>query len=70
MNGDIIGIINGLAQVADDLETVEALQEMMPVMQTTESEYLRSAIYQALYSISQRARVRLMHDGQIEELKS
>ena len=70
MNGDIIGIINGLAQVADDLETVEALQEMMPVMQTTESEYLRSAIYQALYRISQRARVRLMHDGQIEELKS
>ena len=65
-----IGIINGLAQVADDLETVEALQEMMPVMQTTESEYLRSAIYQALYRISQRARVRLMHDGQIEELQS
>jgi len=65
-----IGIINGLAQVADDLETVEALQEMMPLMETTENEYLRYAIYQALYSISQRARVRLRHDGQIEELQS
>jgi HEAT repeat protein len=65
-----IGIINGLAQVADDLETVEALQEMMPVMQTTENEYLRYAIYQALYRITQRARVRLRYDGQIEELQS
>jgi HEAT repeat protein len=65
-----IGIINGLAQVADDLETVKALQEMIPVMQTTENEYLRYAIYQALYRISQRARVRLRHDGQIEELQS
>jgi len=65
-----IGIINGLAQVADDIETVEALQEMMPVMQTTENEYLRDAIYQALYRISQRARVRLRHDGQLEELQS
>jgi HEAT repeat protein len=65
-----IGIINGLAQVADDLETVEALQEMMPLMETTENEYLRYAIYQALYRITQRARVRLRHDGQIEELQS
>ncbi|MBD1881421.1 HEAT repeat domain-containing protein [Coleofasciculus sp. FACHB-T130] len=64
-----IGIITAIAKVGDDLETVKALREMTSVMESTQDEFLRNAIYQALYNVSRRAGVRVNADGQIEELK-
>lgn len=64
-----IGIITAIAKVGDDLETVKALREMTSVMESTQDEFLRNAISQALYNVSRRAGVRVNADGQIEALK-
>jgi HEAT repeat protein len=64
-------IVYAIGGVADNLETVRALQETMPAMPSSKVENdLLSAIYSALYSVSRRARVRVSRDGQIEELQN
>jgi HEAT repeat protein len=61
-------ILNVIAQVADNVETVIALLEVNSLLSSEEANYLEPAIYRALYSVSRRTRVRVSRDRQIEEL--
>jgi len=59
-----MGIIQAIAQVADDRETVKTLLKMMPDQPADEEEkHLAQVIYAALYSVSRRAGVRVNRDG-------
>jgi hypothetical protein len=60
-------IVNAIGQVADDRETVISLGEMWSATSSiNEEKRLLDAIYSAIYSASQRAKVRVNRDGQIE----
>ena len=60
-------IVNAIGQVADDHETVRSLGKMWSTTSSrNEEKRLLDAIYSAIYSVSQRARVRVNRDGQIE----
>ena len=64
-----MGIIQAIAQVADDCKTVKALLQMMPAKPSSDEEkHLTQVIYAALYSVSGRAGVRVSRDGKIESL--
>ena len=64
-----MGIIQAIAQVADDRKTVKALLQMMPAKPSSDEEkHLAQVIYAALYSVSRRAGVRVSRDGKIESL--
>jgi hypothetical protein len=60
-------IVNAIGQVADDRETVSSLGKMWSTTSSrNEEKRLLDAIYSAIYSVSQRAKVRVNRDGQIE----
>lgn len=63
-------IIQAIAQVADDRETVKALLEIMPAKPSSDEEkyMMVQVIYAGLYSVSRRAGVRVSPEGQIESL--
>ena len=63
-------VVEAIGEVADNCETVRALLEVDASLSTEEENELEPAIYQALYSVSQRAKVRVSRDGQIEELSN
>ncbi len=64
-----MGIIQAIAQVADESKTVKALLQMMPAKPSSDEEkHLAQVIYAALYSVSRRAGVRVSRDGKIESL--
>jgi len=65
-DGRWMGIIQAIAQVADDRETVKTLLKMMPAQPADEEEkHLAQVIYAALYSVSRRAGVRVSRDGRM-----
>lgn len=64
-----MGIVQIIAQLADDSETVKTLLKMMSIKPTSkEDKHLAQVLYAALYSISRRAGIRVSQDGQIESL--
>jgi hypothetical protein len=63
-----VSVVKAISEVGDDRETVRALLEVGSSLSSQEESYLEPAIYQALYSVSRRARVRVSRDEQIEEL--
>ncbi len=65
-----VSVVKAISEVGDDRETVRALLEVGSSLSSQEESYLEPAIYQALYSVSRRARVRVSRNEQIEELKT
>jgi HEAT repeat protein len=65
-----VSVVKAIGELADDRETVRALLAVGLSLSSQEESYLEPAIYQALYSVSRRARVRVGRDEQIEELKT
>ena len=61
-------VIKAIGEVADDSETVSQLREVGLYLNEREQNDLKPAIYKALYLVSRRARVRVSHDEQIENL--
>jgi hypothetical protein len=62
-------IVHAIGEVADDEQALRDLWKMMPATPNSNDEKkFTGAIYSALYSVSQRAKVRVSRDGQIEEL--
>jgi hypothetical protein len=62
------GIVRSIGELGDDCKTVRALLDTGSSLSSKEVDYLKPAIYRALYSVSRRARVRVSRDEQIEEL--
>jgi HEAT repeat protein len=62
------GIVRSIGELGDDCKTVRALLDTGSSLSSKEVDYLKPAIYTALYSVSRRARVRVSRDEQIEEL--
>jgi hypothetical protein len=65
-----VSVVKAISEVSDDRETVRALLAVGSSLSRHEESYLEPAIYQALYSVSRRARVRVSREEQIEELKT
>jgi HEAT repeat protein/GTPase SAR1 family protein len=65
-----VSVVKAIGELADDRETVRALLAVGLSLSSQEESYLEPAIYQALYSVSRRARVRVGRDEQIEQLKT
>jgi hypothetical protein len=58
-----VSVVNAIGELADDGETVTALQALDSSLISDEENYLKPAIYGALYSVSRRAKVRVNRDG-------
>ena len=58
-----VSVVKAIGELADDIETVTALQEVDSSLSSQEENYLEPAIYRALYSVSRRAKVRVNRDG-------
>jgi hypothetical protein len=58
-----VSVVKAIGEVADDFETVTALQEVDSSLSSEEENYLEPAIYGALYSVSRRAKVRVNREG-------
>jgi hypothetical protein len=54
-----VSVVKEIGELADDFETVTALQEVDSSLSSEEENYLKPAIYGALYSVSRRAKVRV-----------
>jgi hypothetical protein len=65
-----VSVVKAISEVSHDRETVRALLAVGSSLNSQEESYLEPAIYQALYSVSRRARVRVSRDEKIEELKT
>jgi hypothetical protein len=58
-----VSVVKAIGELADDFETVTALQEVDLSLSSEEENYLKPAIYGALYSVSRRAKVRVNRNG-------
>ncbi len=61
-----VSVVKAIGELADDIETVTALQEVDSSLSSQEENYLEPAIYRALYSVSRRAKVWVNRDGSIK----